>query len=925
MADTRRRRFLVPEVVQTSAMDCGPASLKCLLEGYGVHASYGRLREACQTDVDGSSIDTIEDVAVQLGLDAEQIVVPVDHVLLRGATALPALVVVRLPNGFTHFVVAWRRHGPLVQVMDPASGRRWLPCARFLDDLYVHEVTVPAASWRDWATSGDTLAAITRRLAMDGIKGPSVTRILGAASSDAGWRAVAAADAAGRMAAALVRSRGVKRGSEATRLFERVYERTIEQRSGEANGAPVRSPGQPVVPRVYWSVWPAAPAADGHEQVLLRGAVLVTVRGLRPAGTRAPTSGAGSDTRVPGPLPPELVAALEEPPIRPWRTLANLVRRDGALAPALLFVALLLAALGVVGEALLFRGVFNVGSHLALGGQRAMALGALAALIGMLLLVEFPIAATALRLGRRLEARLRVAFLEKIPRLGDRYFQSRPASDMAERSHSIHQIRLLPDLGVQILRALFELVLTAAGIAWIDPPSAPIAAISTAVALALPMLVQPLLRERDLRVRTHAGALGRFYLDAFLGLVAVRTHGAEPAMRREHEGLLVEWARAGLDLQRTAVTVEGVQLLAGFGFAAWLLLNRLDRGGDPAGALLVAYWALNLPVLGQELAHAAWQYPMHRNLLLRLLEPLGALEEASERSVVTDQSFPPTVPQSPDRKPGPPGLAIQFDAVTVRASGHTILEDVTLSIPAGRHVAIVGASGAGKSSLVGLLLGWHRPATGRMLIDDQPLDTGRLAQLRQETAWVDPSVQLWNRSLLGNLLYGNGASAAIGVAINTADLREVLERLPDGLQTSLGEGGGLISGGEGQRVRLARAVLRSHARLVVLDEPFRGLERDRRRDLLHRARALWRHATLVCITHDVGETLLFDRVLVVSDGRIVENGLPAALAGEPGSRYRAMLDAEAAVREGLWDDADWHRLVLDGGRLTDVGPGAVAT
>src|SRR3989442_1807825 len=94
----RRQRLLIPEVVQTSAMDCGPASLKCLLEGYGVHASYGRLREACQTDVDGTSIDTMEDVAVQLGLDAEQIVVPVDHVLLAGGSALPALGVVRVPT-----------------------------------------------------------------------------------------------------------------------------------------------------------------------------------------------------------------------------------------------------------------------------------------------------------------------------------------------------------------------------------------------------------------------------------------------------------------------------------------------------------------------------------------------------------------------------------------------------------------------------------------------------------------------------------------------------------------------------------------------------------------------------------------------------------------------------------------------------------
>src|SRR5262245_19966121 len=109
------RRLLVPEVVQTSAMDCGPASLRCLLEGFGVSVSYGRLREACQTDVDGTSIDMMEEVAVQLGLDAEQIMLPVDHLLLQETKALPAIVIVTLPNGLTHFVVAWRRHGGFLQ------------------------------------------------------------------------------------------------------------------------------------------------------------------------------------------------------------------------------------------------------------------------------------------------------------------------------------------------------------------------------------------------------------------------------------------------------------------------------------------------------------------------------------------------------------------------------------------------------------------------------------------------------------------------------------------------------------------------------------------------------------------------------------------------------------------------------------------
>jgi ABC-type bacteriocin/lantibiotic exporter with double-glycine peptidase domain len=94
-----RRRFLVGEVIQTSVIDCGPASLKALLDGFHIPTSYGRLREACQTDVDGTSIDTIEVVAEQLGLDAQQILVPLDHVLLKEAATLPAIVVVRAADG----------------------------------------------------------------------------------------------------------------------------------------------------------------------------------------------------------------------------------------------------------------------------------------------------------------------------------------------------------------------------------------------------------------------------------------------------------------------------------------------------------------------------------------------------------------------------------------------------------------------------------------------------------------------------------------------------------------------------------------------------------------------------------------------------------------------------------------------------------
>jgi ATP-binding cassette subfamily B protein len=432
-------------------------------------------------------------------------------------------------------------------------------------------------------------------------------------------------------------------------------------------------------------------------------------------------------------------------------------------------------------------------------------------------------------------------------------------------------------------------------------------------ALAIPALAQPWLSERDLRQRTHAGALTRFYFDAFLGLVPVRAHGAERALAREQESLLVEWAQAGRALLRGAVATSGVQLAIGFGFAAWLLFARARLGDEGAGALLLAYWALNIPVLGQEIAQVAWQYPTQRNLTLRLLEPLGALEDEDEQGDRSVQAA-----GGPPRLPAPTGVRIDFENVTVRAGGHTILEDAALSIPAGSHLAIVGASGAGKSTLVGLLLGWHRPAAGVVRVDGQPLAGARLEELRGDTAWIDPAVQLWNRSLIENLAFGDSGPAAPALAsrIADADLRRVVELLPEGLQTPLGEGGALVSGGEGQRVRFGRALGRPGARLVILDEPFRGLERDRRATLLRRARERWGASTLICVTHDIAETSGFDRVIVLARGRIVEDGPPLELAARAATAYRALLDAEATLRHRLWADPAWRTVELADGKTT---------
>jgi ATP-binding cassette subfamily B protein len=899
-----KRWFLAPEVIQTSAMDCGPAALKCLLAGFGVDVSYGRLREACQTSVDGTSIDTLEALARQVGLDAEQVMMPVDHLLLPGSDALPAIVVVRQPTGLVHFVVVWRVHGPWVQVMDPGRGRRWVRRQAFLRDVYVHTMNVPAEAFREWAGSDGFLEPLRERLLPLALPDGGEA-LVAAALADPSWRGLAALDEAVRTVVALHAARAVAPGDEAARLLAGLVAEARE-------AAP--TPGDAKPPRLATAT-AAPPDAEGAAQVSMRGAVLVRVGGAKPL-----------DAQLRAELPLELRAAVDEPRARPAETLLALLEQDGLLRWGALLAGLAVAAAGAVFEAVVLRGLFDVAA-----GRGAGAVGGLAARFGVgaagvvgvalvaafaLLAVEWPVAAALRGTGRRLEERMRRAFLRKIPRLGDRYFHSRPVSDMAERAHLAHRLRALPGLGGQFVRAALELAVTAVALAWLDPADAPLALALAAAMLLIPLAAQPALSERDLRMRNHAGALARYYLDALLGLVAIRTHRAEDAVARDHGDRLTEWLAAARAALRAALSAETAQVVVGFGLAAWLLVRVVERATgagavDPGAILLVVYWSLALPGLGQEVASLVQQVPGQRNVTLRLVEPLGAPEDAPAASA-----------DGPASARDGNAARIELRDLVVQAGGHTILTVDALTIAPGEHVAIVGPSGAGKSSLVGLLLGWHRAAAGSVAVDGGALAGDALERLRGETVWVDPSVYLWNRSLHENLAFGlASAPASLEEAIAASELTEVVARLPRGAESPLGEAGALLSGGEGQRVRFGRGVARTidvGPRLVILDEPFRGLTRDQRHELLARARARWAGATLLCVTHDIDETRTFPRVLVVADGRVVEDAPPAALAARQGSRYAALVEAEARVRRAAWTRGGtvaWRRLRMEGGRV----------
>lgn len=884
-------RWLATEVIQTSAMDCGPAALKCLLEGFNISVSYGRLREACQTSVDGTSIDRLEEVANQLGLHAEQVMLPTDHIFLSSTQVLPAMFVVRHPDGATHFVVVWRRYGSWLQVMDPAVGRRWIRTEQFLRDIYHHEYPVSDLEWLQWAGSEEFLQPLRQRLSSLGISKNNSASLILQAQGSADWFSYAKLDASIRLVASLVAADALKAGASAFNLIQTFYNQVRQEQCFA------------IIPMAYWSVTPQQTAMSDEKNLLLKGAVLLQIK--------AKTSELTKQTEAIAPLTAELEAALQGNDIPPLKTIFEFLRADGLLAPLALLAALTLSAVAVLIETLLFRGIFDIAWQLKLASQRLEAMAGLITFVAVLMLVEIPIALESLRFGRQMEIKLRMALLRKLPRLPDRYFQSRPLSDMAERSHSIVLSKQVPALGIQVVQTLWEIIFTLLGIALIDITSAPLAIIITALAILLPLLAQPLLNEKDLRLRSHSGALFGFYLDALLGLVPIRTHRAEQAIRREHEGLLVEWARTGRSMIQLSLWVTAMQSLICFSLVILLLYQHFLHAGKIMGAdLLLIYWALKLPAAGQAFAGLAKQYPAQRNVLLRLLEPLSAPEEIDEQ--------PPSATES-QQVQIQSAVKLDIHHGKIVAGGHTILDDINLQIAPGEHIAIVGSSGAGKSTLLALLLGWHKLASGELRIDEQQLSITQQNKLRQATAWVDPAIQIWNASFLDNLTYSAGANSIdhIAEALDAANLRSVVQKLPAGLQTYLGEGGALLSGGEGQRVRLGRALLQTDVRLVLLDEPFRGLDRDQRKQLLADTRAWWQASTLLCVTHDVEETLPFARVLVIDEGRIVEDDNPIALAARD-SRYRALLHAERRVRKTLWDGYPWRRIEVKNGYVNSI-------
>jgi subfamily B ATP-binding cassette protein MsbA len=244
---------------------------------------------------------------------------------------------------------------------------------------------------------------------------------------------------------------------------------------------------------------------------------------------------------------------------------------------------------------------------------------------------------------------------------------------------------------------------------------------------------------------------------------------------------------------------------------------------------------------------------------------------------------------------------VRFEQITFRYPGQSdaALDELSLTVPAGKTVALVGASGSGKTTIVQLIARFFAPDRGRILLDDEPIDTLPLGWLRSQIGWVGQQVVLFDDTLAANIAYGLPGTprADIEAAARHAHAMEFIDKLPDGLDTRAGPNGNQLSGGQRQRIAIARAFLKN-APLLLLDEATSALDNASERAVKDALVELRQNRTVLVVAHRLTTIRDADHIVVMAHGRIVEQGSHAELV-DAGGAYAALLASGEGV---LLDD-----------------------